>query len=268
MAWVLAFLGLAFATQIWLCFRVGRSNVALAIATFFIGFPAALYTFFKHRGDPETSVTVPFIANVVFTLLFLGTAWKIVLPMLEAQETKYDLVSAPASRPDPSPSEAPAVGGTTLAVAAAPAASEAASDAGSSPAAAAASAVAAADSFDSFAAALNAAGLNHTVTRLSGGQQLPPGVVEAALFSITPRGTPAAAASAASAPAPAALSATLFRCASANACRQLAGLHMQLARETKPRVLQNGLLLLSLPAASGGDADLTPTAVASAFRKL
>jgi hypothetical protein len=43
MGLVLLLLGLAFGTQIWLCFRVGRSSVALAVATFFIGFPAALY---------------------------------------------------------------------------------------------------------------------------------------------------------------------------------------------------------------------------------
>ena len=255
MGLVLALLGLAFATQIWLCFRVGRSNVALAIATFFIGFPAALYTFFKHRDDPETSVTVPFVANVLFTALFLVMAWKTVLPMLEAQEAQYEQISAPAASPDTTPIAAAA----QVAPAAVAAVTEPASGAASA-------AVAAADSFEAFAAALSAAGLNHTVTRLESGQQLPPGVVEAALFSITPRGAPAEAASAAAAPT--ALSATLFKCASANACRQLAGLHMQLARDSKPRVLQNGLLMLSLPAASGDDADLTPTAVASAFRKL
>jgi hypothetical protein len=43
MGLVLLLLGLAFGTQIWLCFRVGRSSVALAVATFFIGFPAALH---------------------------------------------------------------------------------------------------------------------------------------------------------------------------------------------------------------------------------
>jgi hypothetical protein len=36
--------------------------MALAIATFFIGFPAALYTPFKHRGDEETTVTLRFMA--------------------------------------------------------------------------------------------------------------------------------------------------------------------------------------------------------------
>ncbi len=62
MRWLLLSLGFVIASQIWLSFKVGRSNSPLAVATFFIGFPAALYTFFRHRSDPQTSVTAPIAA--------------------------------------------------------------------------------------------------------------------------------------------------------------------------------------------------------------
>jgi hypothetical protein len=43
---------------------------------------------------------------------------------------------------------------------------------------------------------------------------------------------------------------------------------MQQGGPDKRRVLQNGLLLLSMPPVVASDADLTPAAVVSAFRKL
>ncbi len=78
----------------------------------------------------------------------------------------------------------------------------------------------------------------------------------------------ASAASAGSAVSGNELSATLFQCESANACRNLAGAYLQQTGDEKRRVLQNGLLLLSLPPTAASDADLTPAAVASVFRKL
>jgi hypothetical protein len=262
MGLVLLLLGLAFGTQIWLCFRVGRSSVALAIATFFIGFPAAVYTFFKHRGEPATSVTLPFLANVAFTLAFVVMAWQTVLPLLEAQNAEFEAAMAPvvatAAKAAPMPAAASAPAANASAASAEPPAS----------AASVATAPVAADSMDEFSAALSAGGLHHTVTRLSAAQPLPPGVTDAALFSVMPLGAASVAASAASAPGVQELSATLFKCDSANACRNLAGVHMQQSGPSKRRVLQNGLLLLSLPPAAADDADLTPAAVASAFRKL
>ncbi|MGY4829820.1 hypothetical protein ACVNIS_14725 [Sphaerotilaceae bacterium SBD11-9] len=249
---VLALLGLAFATQIWLCFRVGRSSVALAVATFFIGFPAALFTFFKQRGDPETSVTVAFIANVVCTVLFAVMAWITVVPLLEAQSAEFEAAMAPlVAKGRPSAAAAPASAASAVRAAA-------------SEASAASAPELASESLEGFSAALRAAGLTHTVTRLASGQALPPGVTDAALFSVTPL----AAAGAASSAAGTELSATLFKCESAKACRNLAGLQMQQAGPNKPRVLQNGLLMLSLPPAKEDDSDLTPTAVVSVFRKL
>lgn len=49
MGWVFLWLALAAITQIWLCFRVARSSVALAVGTFFLGGIAAAYTLFKER---------------------------------------------------------------------------------------------------------------------------------------------------------------------------------------------------------------------------
>jgi hypothetical protein len=258
MGWVFLWLVLAFGTHIWLCFRVGRSNVALAIATFFIGFPAAFYTFLKQRGNPETSVTIPFVANVVFTALFFVTAWQTVMPLLEAQAAQLEGVASPAAPKHTSSPASAASAAEQPASSAAPAASAASS----------AQATPALDPMDNFSAALRAGGLNHNVTRLTDTQQLPPGVTDAALFSVTPLASASTSASAASSSAAEDLSVTLFKCESANACRNLAGLHMQQAGPSKRRVLQNGLLLLSMPPVGAGDADLTPTAVASVFRKL
>ena len=42
MGWIFLWLALALATQLWLCFRVARSSIALAIATFFLGSIAAV----------------------------------------------------------------------------------------------------------------------------------------------------------------------------------------------------------------------------------
>jgi hypothetical protein len=263
MKWVLVSLALAFITQIWLCLRVGRSSVALALFTFFLGPIGAVYTLFKHRGDSETSVTVPFVANLVFIALFLVTAWQVVLPALEADAREFDRVAdvlpagtAPATKPEAATlvASAPVAGGASTASAVMAMASEAASSAASDP-------------VEAFSQALRSGGLQHTVTRLPASTPLPAGVAEAVLFAVSPLGQ-APSASAASAPGGAELAVTLFKCESAPACRNLAGVHLQQAGPDKRRVLQNGLLLLSTPPASANDNDLTPTAVTSAFRKL
>ena len=247
---------LAFATQIWLCFRVARSSVALAIVTFFIGGIGALYTLFKHRGDPETSVTVPFVANLVFSVLFFVSLWQVVLPKLEEIEDEFDTPVATAAVSPTEHTNSPVLVSAVDSAAAAEAPASAASG------------VAPADAVEVFSAALRDGGLVHTVTRLPATTSLPPGVTDATLFSVTPMGSAASPASAASAAAVNELSATLFKCESDNACRNLAGAYMQQTGASKRRVLQNGLLMLSLPPSEPNDADLTPTAVASVFRKL
>ena len=254
-------LGLALVSQIWLSIRVGRSNTALAILTFFIGFPGALYTFLRHRGDEETSVTKPFVANLVFSLLFVASIWLVVMPLLDAQSAEFaKSLGVPVSA-----GERPAA--PAIPASAAPSASAALATAAvavTEPAASAPSA----DPIEAFSVALRAAGVNHTVTRMAAAASapLPAGVTSAASFSVTGMGPGAAVA--ASSPAGNELSATLFNCESLSACRGLAGAQMQQAGPAKRRVLQNGLLLLSMPPAVASDTDLTPAAVASAFRKL
>lgn len=249
-------LGLAFATQIWLCIRVARSSIALAIVTFFIGSIGSLYTLFKHRGDPETSVTVPFVANLVFSVLFFVSLWQVVLPKLEEIEDEFEAPVAAAMAPTTDRASSPVL---VPAVAASAAEAPASAASGAAPV----------DSVDVFSAALRDGGLVHTVTRLPASSSLPPGVTDATLFSVTPMGSAASPASAASAAVAAnELSATLFKCESVNACRNLAGAYMQQTGASKRRVLQNGLLMLSLPPTEPNDADLTPAAVASVFRKL
>ena len=250
-------LGLALVSQIWLSIRVGRSNTTLAIITFFIGFPGALYTFLRHRGDEETSVTRPFVANLVFSLLFVASIWLILMPLLDAQSAEFEkslVVAAPAG-------ERPAAPVMMPASAAQPASAALAGASAAEPAASAP----AVDPIEAFSAALRAVGVNHTVTRMAAAASapLPAGVTNAALFSVASLGS-----SAASAPASNELSTTLFSCESLSACRSLAGAQMQQSGPDKRRVLQNGLLLLSMPPVVASDADLTPAAVASAFRKL
>lgn len=260
MGWLVLWLGLAFGTHIWLCFRVGRSNAALAVVTFFIGFPGALYSLSKNRGDAETSVTVPFVANVVFSVLFFVSVWQVLLPRLDALNREFELSVAPA--PVAGAPSAPVVPASAEFIASATAsAAQAASGADAAPFVA--------DAVDTFSAALRGGGLNHTVTRLVASASLPAGVTDAALFSVLPMTSGAnPAASAASAASANGLSATLFKCESAAACRNLAGAYMQQTGDEKRRVLQNGLLLLALPSMAASDADLTPAAVASVFRKL
>jgi hypothetical protein len=253
MKWVvLLSLALAFVTQLWLCFRVARSSVPLAILTFFIGAIGAVYTLFKHRGDDETSVTRPFLANLAFSAIFFVVAWQVLLPMIEEAEA-LELGEPVVAR-----SSAPA--STALPSMAAPLAPP---QVASEPAAVASAAVVVGP-VEAFSQALKDAGLNHVVTRLPEASKLPEGVADVAMYSVSP------IAAAASAPASAAggHSAMLFVCESANACRNLAGAQMQQSGPDKRRVLQNGLLLLSTPPPASDDDDFTPAAVASTFRKL
>lgn len=248
MGWMFLWLGLAFATQIWLCLRVGRSSVPLAIATFFVGFPAAAYTLFKHRGDEASSVTVPFLANLVFSVLFFVSGWQFMWAAMQAQDAADEPVVATA----PAGERAQRLGAAASAAAAAPA---------SEPAPAAAPP----DAVDMFSAALRAAGVNHTVTRLTASTPWPAGVTDAALITASPM-----APGAASVPAGGELSVTLYKCESAAACRDVAVAYLQQSGPEKRRVLQNGLLLLLMPRASPGadEADITPATVVSVFRRL
>lgn len=260
MGWLILWFVLGLGTQVWLSFRVGRSSVALAIVTFFVGFPGAIYTLRKQRGDAHTTVTVPFVINLAFCVLFFASVWHTLLPRLEALDRQTP------------PDETVLVGSAASAATAAPLRASAATLAAALPSAASAieppKAAPGPDEIDAFSAALRGVGLTHAVTRVAASASLPAGVTEAAQLSVKSLGLSAAAASAASAAAANELSATVFKCESAAACRNLAGAYLQQGGPEKRRVLQNGLLMLSLPLAPPGDADLTPAAVASAFRKL
>ncbi|HJW11213.1 MAG TPA: hypothetical protein VJ598_05490, partial [Albitalea sp.] len=219
MEWMFLWLALGFASQIWLCFRVSRSSVPLAIATFFIGFPAAVYTLFKHRGDKDTSVTVPFLANLVFSVLFVVSAWSVIVGLIDAEEMPAaSIAAAPMAERAAAPvAPAAAASSPVMAVAAsapAPAASAAAPDA-----------------IDKFSDALRSSGVNNTVTRLSSTTTWPAGVVDGALITAAP-----AAPVPASAPGFGEMSATLLLCNSASDCRDLARAFMEQGGTEKRRV--------------------------------
>jgi hypothetical protein len=255
MGWVFLWLSLAAITQIWLCFRVARSSVALAVGTFFLGGIAAAYTLFKERDDPETNVTVPFIANLVCCLLLVISGWQVIkatmleeadvdeapvvaqangldAPTLPAAMPMAARVETPASVPTPTPDPTPAPRST-----------------------------APLDSVDAYSAELQRIGIAHAVTRRPATVKLPAGVVDSALVDVQ---APTSGASQTGSPK---LSATLFRCHSTPACRDVAGVYMhQSARGA--RVVQNGATLLVLPVAGGGELDGLQANMVGAFRKL
>ncbi len=243
MKWVLLLLlASMLATQVWLCIRVARSSGALAALTFFVGAPGALYTLIQHRDDPETSVTRPFVANVVSLALLAGVIVVFVLPALELQEREYARAHGlPLASPAAAPASLPEPAGAS-------------------------EALTAADAMTAFSQALDQDGLRHVVTRLPESVRLPAGVLEAAQYAVAPLES-AVAANDVAAPTTAGYSVTLYRCDNATTCRNLAGAQMQQGDERR-RVLQNGLLLLSTPLVAANETDLTPAAVARAFRRL
>lgn len=49
---------------LWLIARIGKGSIIGAILTFFLGLPA-LYFLFKHWGDEELDIRVPFFVNLI-----------------------------------------------------------------------------------------------------------------------------------------------------------------------------------------------------------
>lgn len=246
MGWVFLWLALALATQLWLCFRVARSSVFFAIGTFFLGGIAAVYTLFKERGEPETSVTTPFIANLVFTLLLIISSWQLVKTAMLEQDDAVEIsatsqasepgeLSEPLSRPE-----------KPMAAGVATAANQVQSGAPL-------------DVFDAFSAELRNIGIVHSVTRAQANAKRPGGVVDSAQIDTI-------AATSGSNAGGTKLSATLFRCNSTADCRNAASAYMHQSA-SRVRVLQNGALLLVLPT-SGGEFDGLSANLTGAFRKL
>lgn len=264
MGGLLLWLALGLVTQLWLCFRVARSSVPLAIATFLLGPIGALYTVFKHHGDEETSVTTPFVANVVCCVFLFVAGWQQLMALVEGTPADPGLVAAAAGARDKEAGYTP----TSLAVEA-PGQAAAAAPAREEPPAPAA------DPIDVLAAELRGVGVQSTVLRLPATTRLPEGVVsgaELALSSVPGVGEWMRSAESASAPAgsaaPAVLTALFLRCQATTACSGVARSYMAQDPATRPRVLQNGSMLLLVSSFNGADVGHMHSVVASAFRHL
>lgn len=263
MGGLLLWLALGLVTQLWLCFRVARSSVPLAIATFLLGPLGALYTVFKHHGDEETSVTTPFVANLVCCVFLLVAGWQQLMALTEGLPADPNPVAVAAEAGDPKEAGYKPTSLTVDApgqiVADAPVREEAP----------------AADPIDVLAADLRGVGVQSAVLRLPATTRLPEGVVsgaELALSSVPGAGEWMRSAESASAPAgpagPVALTALFLRCQATIACRGVARSYMAQDPATRPRVLQNGSMLLLISNLNGADAGHLHSVVASAFRHL
>lgn len=260
----LLWLALGLVTQLWLCFRVARSSVPLAIATFLLGPLGALYTLFKHHGEEDTSVTTPFVANLVSCVLLVAVGWQQLMAWAQGLPAEPGLMAAPeASEKD--------AGFTPTSLTAANPGSAAAP-------ASAQDAAPPADPIDVLAADLRRVGVRSTVQRLPATTHLPEGVVagaQLAMSSMPGAGEwmhAAGSASAASAPAGnaggAELSVLFLRCDATTTCRGVARAYMAQDPATRPRVLQNGTLLLLIANIGTADTGNLHSVVASAFRHL
>lgn len=253
---LLLWLALGLVTQLWLCFRVARSSVPLAIATFLLGPIGALYTVFKHHGDEETSVTTPFVANLVCCVFLFVVGWQQLMALAEDMPAEPGLRAA-AEAAETEPGFTP----TSLAAA--------------TPARSREEAPPPVDPIDVLAADLRGVGVQSTVLRLPATTRLPEGVVsgaQLAMSSVPGAGAWINAPSAASAPVgpavPAELSALFLRCEATTTCRGVARAYMAQDPATRPRVLQNGTMLLLISNPNAADMGSMHNVVASAFRHL
>lgn len=251
MQWFFLWLMLAVGTQLWLCFRVARSSTGFAIATFFFGAIGAAYTAFTEHGEEETSVTVPFVANIVFSALLFFSGWQMLVSLMdeEAMPDEQAMVSEDA---------APRRDATVLLQEEAPQAVPA-------PQAAAPAAV---DPVDAFSAGLRAVGVAHTVTRLPDNRQLPVGVADMAQVAAVASTQGSAEGTGTQVVVGQEVVATLLRCEAERVCRDLAGAYMHKAAKVRPRVLQNGRLLLLIPGAATGEFDMSSASMVSVFKSL
>lgn len=257
----LLWLALGLVTQLWLCFRVARSSVPLAIVTFLLGPIGALYTLFKHHGEDETSVTTPFVANLVCCVLLVVVGWQQLTAWAEGMPAEPGLVVAPEA----AEKEA---GFTPASLTTANPGSEAAP-------ASAQEAPPPADPIDVLAADLRRMGVQSTVLRLPASTRLPEGVVsgaQLAMSSMPGAGewmhAPGAASAAAGSTGRAELSVLFLRCDATTTCRGVARAYMAQDPATRPRVLQNGTLLLLISNIDTADTGNMHNVVASAFRHL
>lgn len=267
MSWFFFWLALCLATQVWLCLRVSRTSVFLAIATFLLGPIGALYTLFKEHGEEETSVTTAFVANLACSVFLFMSGWQMLVNLMEEPvEVQEEMAQAEAAgEPAPPPGLTPA-----------------SLDAPPPATAPALVQQAPADPLDLLATDLRSAGVQSTVLRMPAGSRLPEGVVSGAQLAMT--GAPGAgdwlnmasaegasapaAAPAGGAPASVEVSAIFLRCEAAAACRGVARAYMLQDAATRPRVLQNGPMLLIVSNSNAAQAGHLHSVVASAFRHL
>jgi hypothetical protein len=267
MSWFFFWLALCLGTQVWLCLRVSRTSVGLAIATFLLGPIGALYTLFKEHGEEETSVTTAFVANLACSVFLFMSGWQMLGALMEAPPQGQDEMEMAADAGEPPPSQ-----GLTPASLDVPPPATAPALVQQAPA----------DPLDLLATDLRSAGVQSTVQRMPAGSKLPEGVVSAAQLAMTgapgtgawlnmasAEGTSAPAASpAGAAPALVEVSAIFLRCEAAAACRGVARAYMLQDAATRPRVLQNGPMLLLISNSNAAQAGHLHSVVASAFRHL
>lgn len=232
MGWVLLCLVLVIGTQAWLGLSVRRIDPRWGLATFIFGPFAAAYPAYQNRYHPELRVTLPFAINLASVLLLVFASYEY------GQKLAADAARRAAFERAEAALSAPAV---------APAASVAASAA-----AAAEPATPSTDPIDVFAAALRESSLTFSVSRLA---ELPKGVSEGAEFAVS---------STTEGQATDTFVATVLRCPLPQACSKLGGRYA--LQRPRPRVVQNGEMLLVIP----NDAKINPESmqgtVTSVFR--
>lgn len=267
MSWFFFWLALCLATQVWLCLRVSRTSVFLAIATFLLGPIGALYTLFKEHGEEETSVTTAFVANLACSVFLFMSGWQMLVNLMEEPPEVQEEMAAAADADEPPPPQ-----GLTPASLGAPPPATAPALVQQAPA----------DPLDLLATDLRSAGVQSTVQRMPAGSRLPEGVVSGAQLAMT--GAPGTGAwlnmasaesdsapvagPAGTAPAAVEVSAIFLRCEAAAACRGVARAYMLQDAATRPRVLQNGPMLLLISNSNAAQAGHLHSVVASAFRHL
>lgn len=266
MTWVIVWMALGLVTGLWLCWRVSRSSVSLAVATFLLGPIGAAYTLVKERGRPATSVTVPFLANLACVSMLLVSGWSLLVGLMQGAPDEPD-AAVLAAADDAAP--------LTMEVA-----FSSASPAAVRPAAKPA------DPIDALAGDLRRVGVQATVLRLPSTAQLPQGVVAGAQFAMSAapgaggwiQDRPVAASAAvdaadddeggAAAAESMQIAALFLRCDAAATCRSVARSYQAQDPATRPRVLQNGAMLLLMSDLGSASSGALHNVVAGTFRRL
>jgi hypothetical protein len=275
MGMFLLWLMLGLGAQLWLCVRVARSSLPWALITFLLGPLGALTTVYKHRGARkrpqadalrrpppegvqqsgkatfagETSVTVPFVASLICCVGLGVVGWRQALSLANPPAGAVLQATGPAA-------PVRAAGFTPASLTLAPPVLPQVP--GVPP-----------DTMDLLAAELRSMGVQATVLRLPATTRLPDGVVAGAQLALSGRRMPVwGGASTPDRETHAGLSGLFLRCDAASTCRGVARSYMAQDPATRPRVLQNGAMLLLISSVGSADTGDMHNVVASAFRHL